>query len=132
MAAHNARCQDAPIGLLVLQGLFMKNANAIQAFTALGQELRLNVFRLIVQRGGKGITPSEIVVLLGIPAATLSFHLKELSAAGLVQSTRDGRKLIYRPQVGFLQDLVAFLAENCCGGEPCGFVLPEAVRKRVK
>lgn len=97
----------------------MKNSAAVSAFTALGQESRLNVFRLIVQRADKGVTPSELIVLLGVPAATLSFHLKELSNAGLVRAIRDGRNLIYKPEFDQIKDLVSFLLENCCGGEPC-------------
>ena len=62
----------------------MNNQNAITAFLALGQESRLNIFRLIVQRGDTGLTPSELIEQLGIPNATLSFHLKELTRAGLL------------------------------------------------
>jgi ArsR family transcriptional regulator, arsenate/arsenite/antimonite-responsive transcriptional repressor len=61
----------------------MKNTDAITAFLALGQESRLNIFRLIVQRGDEGLTPSQIIEKLGIPNATLSFHLKELVQADL-------------------------------------------------
>lgn len=98
----------------------MKNSTAVSAFTALGQELRLNVFRLIVQRANKGVTPSEIVELLGIPGATLSFHLKELTNARLVSFERHSRRLIYRPELQFMNELLEFLSENCCGGIPCG------------
>lgn len=98
----------------------MKNANAIAAFNALGQESRLNIFRLVVQRADTGVTPSEMVELLGIPAATLSFHLKELLSAGLLSVERQSRSLIYRPQLEFMNELVGFLSENCCGGRPCG------------
>jgi ArsR family transcriptional regulator, arsenate/arsenite/antimonite-responsive transcriptional repressor len=98
----------------------MKNSIAVTAFTALGQESRLNVFRLIVQRANKGVTPSEIIELLGIPGATLSFHLKELANSGLVSFERQSRSLIYKPEPKFINDLVAFLSENCCGGVPCG------------
>lgn len=109
----------------------MKNSLAVIALTALGQESRLNVFRLIVQRANKGVTPSELVVLLGIPAATLSFHLKELSHAGLIVVTRDGRRLIYRPNFKLVEDLVAFLSENCCGGEPCSLSDPVKSSKKI-
>lgn len=109
----------------------MRNNTAVTAFTALGQESRLNVFRLIVQRADQGVTPSEIVVLLGIPAATLSFHLKELTHAGLIRATRDGRNLIYRPKVGFVEELVSFLSENCCGGKPCALSKPVKHQKKV-
>lgn len=97
----------------------MKNTNAIAAFLALGQESRLNIFRLIVQRGELGLTPGEIIEKLGIPNATLSFHLKELVQANLLLVERQSRHLIYRPNASLVQDLSAFLLDNCCGGQPC-------------
>jgi len=97
----------------------MKNADALQAFLALGQESRLNIFRLIVQRGEFGLTPSEIIEKLGIPNATLSFHLKELVKANLLLVERQSRNLIYRPHAQLVQDLSAFLLDNCCGGKAC-------------
>lgn len=97
----------------------MKNNIALAAFEALGQESRLNIFRLIVQRGDAGLTPSEIIELLGIPAATTSFHLKELHRAKLLTVEREGRMLRYRPNGKFVNDLIGFLAENCCGGNSC-------------
>lgn len=110
----------------------MKNSVAVSAFTALGQESRLNVFRLIVQRANKGVTPSEMVVLLGIPAATLSFHLKELLSAGLVRVTREGRNLIYQPEFALINELVGFLSENCCGGEPCALNATLLTKSKTK
>ena len=97
----------------------MKNADAINAFLALGQETRLNIFRLIVQRGNVGLTPGQIIEKLGIPNATLSFHLKELVSASLLLVERQSRNLIYRPNVRLVQDLSGFLLENCCGGKSC-------------
>ncbi|WP_114663382.1 ArsR/SmtB family transcription factor [Polynucleobacter necessarius] len=97
----------------------MKNADAISAFLALGQETRLNIFRLIVQRGDIGLTPSQIIEKLGIPNATLSFHLKELVGADLLLVERQSRNLIYRPNAKLVQDLSGFLMENCCGGKSC-------------
>lgn len=97
----------------------MKNSDAISAFLALGQESRLNVFRLIVQRGEAGLTPSQMVEKLGIPNATLSFHLKELVHAKLLVVERQGRNLIYRPHVALVEKLSAFLLDNCCGGMSC-------------
>jgi DNA-binding transcriptional ArsR family regulator len=97
----------------------MKNSKAISAFLALGQETRLNVFRLIVQRGDVGLTPSEIIENLGIPNATLSFHLKDLVDADLLLVERQGRNLIYRPNAQQVQQLSEFLLDNCCGGKPC-------------
>jgi DNA-binding transcriptional ArsR family regulator len=97
----------------------MKNTQAISAFLALGQETRLNVFRLIVQRGDKGLTPSEIIEKLGIPNATLSFHLKDLVDAELLLVERQSRNLIYRPHAEQVQKLSEFLLDNCCGGKSC-------------
>jgi DNA-binding transcriptional ArsR family regulator len=97
----------------------MKNSEAIFTFLALGQESRLNIFRLIVQKGEVGLTPSEIIEQLGIPNATLSFHLKELINANLLLVERQSRNLIYRPNAQWVRELSAFLLENCCGGKPC-------------
>ena len=72
----------------------MKNTDAIQVLLALGQETRLNIFRLIVQRGDIGLTPSQLIEKLGIPNATLSFHLKELFNAKLLLVERQSRNLI--------------------------------------
>ena len=97
----------------------MDNQSAIRAFLALGQETRLNIFRLIVQRGDIGLTPSELIEMLGVPNATLSFHLKELVRAELLLVERQSRNLIYRPNAGLVQELSGFLLDNCCGGKPC-------------
>ena len=105
----------------------MTNNDAINAFLALGQETRLNIFRLVVQRGDTGLTPSELIEKLGIPNATLSFHLKELARADLLVVERQSRNLIYRPNAELVQALSGFLLENCCGGKPC---LPR--KKKIK
>lgn len=107
----------------------MNNQQAIIAFLALGQESRLNIFRLIVQRGDQGLTPGEIIVKLGIPNATLSFHLKELCRAQLITVERQSRHLRYRPNALLVQSLSEFLLENCCGGKPC---TPQLVSKKLK
>ncbi len=97
----------------------MKNSEAVEAFIALGQESRLNVFRLIVQKGDVGLTPSQIIEKLGIPNATLSFHLKELFQANLITVERQSRNLIYRPNAKLVESLSEFLLDNCCGGKSC-------------
>ena len=97
----------------------MENKIAVKAFLALGQESRLNVFRLIVQKGDVGLTPKDIVEILGIPNATLSFHLKELVQADLIVVERVSRNLFYRPNPLTINALSAFLVENCCGGQSC-------------
>jgi predicted transcriptional regulator len=107
----------------------MQNSNAISVFLALGQESRLNIFRLIVQRGALGLTPGEIIEKLGIPNATLSFHLKELVRAHLLLVERQSRNLIYRPNASLVQDVSAFLLDNCCGGQSCA---PVKANKKSK
>ena len=97
----------------------MNNIDAVNVFLALGQETRLNTFRLIVQRGDVGLTPSEISEKLGISNGTLSFHLKELFNAKLILVERKGRNLIYRPAADRIDKLSNFLLENCCGGKSC-------------
>jgi len=97
----------------------MNNTDAIAAFLALGQETRLNVFRLIVQRGEAGLTPSSLIEQLAIPQATLSFHLKELARARLLLVERQGRQLIYRPNALLVESLSDFLLENCGSGQSC-------------
>lgn len=110
-------CHDAVIYFHIIGN--MTNNDAINAFLALGQETRLNIFRLVVQRGDTGLTPSELIEKLGIPNATLSFHLKELTRANLLLVERQSRHLIYRPNAELVQALSGFLLENCCGGQPC-------------
>jgi len=92
----------------------MKSAEAIQALSALASEPRLSVFRLLVKRGPQGYTPSELMERLEVAAPTLSFHLKELTHAGLVTSRREGRNLYYSPSLERMNSLVTFLTENCC------------------
>ena len=92
----------------------MKSKEAIDSLGALASEARLAVFRLLVKRGPSGYTPSELVERLGVPAPTLSFHLKELVNAGLLGSRREGRNLYYSPNFERMRALVGFLTENCC------------------
>jgi len=100
----------------------MKLKDAIDALGALASEARLAVFRLLVKRGPDGYTPSELSDRLGVPAPTLSFHLKELVRAELVVSRREGRNLYYSPNFECTHALVGFLTENCCSlaDEACG------------
>ena len=92
----------------------MKTSDAIGSLAALASEARLAVFRLLVKRGPQGFTPSELAERLDIPPPTLSFHLRELSHAGLVTSTREGRNLYYSPNFERMNGLVAYLTDNCC------------------
>jgi len=96
----------------------MEAKNAIDALAALAQDSRLAVFRLLVREGSAGLPAGAIAELLGIPAPTLSFHLNQLSAAGLVISRREGRSIIYAASFPGMRDLLGFLAEDCCQGRP--------------
>ena len=96
----------------------MKIKQAVIALTALAQESRLRIFRLLVPAGQAGVAAGDIADQLGIPAATLTFHLKELVHAGLIQSRREGRSIRYFLHVNGMRDLLTFLTEDCCRGDP--------------
>lgn len=102
----------------------MEEQQVVQALAALAQPHRLRVFRLLVTAGPLGLTPGAITEALEIPAATLSFHLKELSHAGLISQQRQGRYLIYRAAFAQMSALLAYLTENCCQGESCTPAVP--------
>ena len=97
----------------------METNQAIAALTALGQETRLAVFRLLVQAGPEGHVAGEIAAALAVPGATLSFHLKELVHAGLVESESRGRNVCYRANFEAMNGLLAYLTHNCCAGRGC-------------
>lgn len=97
----------------------MEIINAVTALAALAQESRLNVFRLLVQAGPAGMAAGKISEASGIPPSSLSFHLKELAHAGMVNSRQEGRFVIYEASFSTIAALVTFLSENCCRGEPC-------------
>src|SRR5688572_18825516 len=100
----------------------MYEKQAVAALTALAQVSRLRVFRLLVPAGEGGLPAGEIAETLGIPNATLTFHLKELSHAGLIESRREGRSIVYSLRVSGMRDLLTFLTRDCCKGQPelCG------------
>ena len=86
------------------------------ALGALAQETRLDIFRLLVQRGPEGMPAGEIGARLGQPSTTMSFHLNQLRFAGLVTSRRQSRSIIYCANFKAMTDLLGYLTENCCGG----------------
>lgn len=92
----------------------MEKQNALSALAALAHETRLDVFRLLVRSGPGGLSAGAIADALELPAATLSFHLKELKSAGVVHCRRESRSLIYSPDFGAMAELLAYLGENCC------------------
>ena len=98
----------------------MKKSNAIATLAALAQESRLDVFRLLVQAGADGISAGQIGERLGLPSATLSFHLNQLKQAGLITFRREGRSLIYMAEYDAMNALLGYLTENCCQGDAAG------------
>lgn len=92
----------------------MLNKQAITILAALAQESRLAVYRLLIEHAPEGLAASAIAEKLGLPNATLSFHLKELSHAGLVSSRQSGRFIYYAPVIEAMNDLIGYLTDHCC------------------
>lgn len=97
----------------------MKTKAVVIALSALAQDSRLAIFRALVQAGPAGLSAGKIGVATGIPPSSLSFHLKELTYANMVRSHQEGRFVIYAANFTTMNALLAFLTENCCGGNPC-------------
>lgn len=97
----------------------MESSEAVESLSALAQDSRLQVYRLLVQAGPEGLAASDIAERVGIPANTLSFHLKTLSHADLVASRQEGRFIYYSANYAQMNALVGFLTESCCGGRSC-------------
>lgn len=97
----------------------METIAAITALAALAQDSRLTIFRLLVQAGQEGLSVGEIKETLGLPGSSLSFHLKELSHAGLIGARQESRFIYYSANYKTMNELLNFLTENCCGGKTC-------------
>lgn len=97
----------------------METLTAAERLAALGHESRLSIYRLLVEAGPNGLIASAIAETLGLPAATLSFHLSHLSRVGLVKGERESRFIRYSAEYGAMDALIGFLTRNCCQGEPC-------------
>ena len=97
----------------------MESEQVVRSLAALAQPLRLQVFRALVVAGQSGLTPGTMAEGLGAPANTLSFHLKELSHAGLVTQERSGRNIVYRAAFAHMNALLNYLTDNCCQGAAC-------------
>ena len=111
----------------------MERQDAVSALAALAHETRLDLFRLLVRAGPEGLPAGAASEALGRPAATLSFHLKELKSAGLIRCEREGRSRIYSPDFATANALVGFLSENCCQGVgAAGGCGPTAGARRVR
>lgn len=108
----------------------MDEASVVRSLAALAQPVRLQVFRALVIAGPRGMTPGTMAEGLGMPASSLSFHLKELTHAGLVTSERSSRNLIYRADFARMNGVLAYLSANCCQGEACAGDAPAACSPR--
>lgn len=97
----------------------MDEADVVKALAALAHPIRLQIFRALVVSGPPGLTPGVMQEGLGIAAATLSFHLKELAVAGLVTAERRSRYIVYRAAFGQMNAVLGYLTENCCQGAGC-------------
>ena len=97
----------------------MEENDVVRSLAALAQPVRLQVFRALVVRGATGLTPGTMAEALSIPPNTLSFHLKELTHAGLVTQERSSRNIIYRAAFERMNSLLGYLTENCCQGANC-------------
>jgi len=102
----------------------METKHVLAALAALAQESRLAIFRLLIQASPSGLPAGKIGEQLAITSSALSFHLKELTHAGLVTPRQEGRFVIYTAQFDTMSELVGFLTENCCAGVPCGIDAP--------
>ena len=108
----------------------MESKTAVASLAALAQDARLAIFRLLVQKGPEGLCVGDIAAKFGMAAATLSFHLKELTGAGLLLARQEGRFIYYAPNFEEMNALVSYLTENCCGGETCATACKPVARKR--
>ncbi|MBA3564968.1 MAG: helix-turn-helix transcriptional regulator [Gammaproteobacteria bacterium] len=97
----------------------MEKKQALEVLTGLSQETRLDIFRLLVERGPEGQPAGKIGDRLGLPAATLSFHLAHLERCGLLDAEKAGRSIIYSANFEAMTALMAFLSENCCRESAC-------------
>lgn len=97
----------------------MDSTTTIRALAALAQEHRLAAFRLLVQAGEAGLPAGAIAEAVGAPASSMSFHLAQLTNAGLIRQKRQSRSLIYSADYAAMGGLMAYLTENCCGGQSC-------------
>jgi DNA-binding transcriptional ArsR family regulator len=97
----------------------MEDSEVVRSLAALAHPARLQVFRALVVVGRQGLTPSTMAEALSMPAATLSFHLKELMHAGLVTQERAGRNLVYRAAYDHMNAVLAYLTAHCCQGAGC-------------
>jgi len=109
----------------------MKTPEALKALAALAQDTRLAIYRLLVQAGKDGLSVGTIADKLDLAPATLSFHLKELANAALIEGRQDGRFVYYSANYAQMNGLLAYLTENCCAGSGCATTCAPTPRKRT-
>ena len=102
----------------------MDKYRVLIALSALAQETRLDIFRYLVEVGPSGVPAGQIGERLNVPWATHSFHLKTLQHAGVLERKRQSRSIIYSANFATMNGVVAYLTENCCGGQPEACALP--------
>ena len=110
----------------------MDTLAVVNALSALAQEHRLALFRLLIQAGEQGMPAGAIADALGVPNSSLSFHLAALTKAGLIRQARQSRSLIYTADYAAMNELVGYLMENCCGGAQCSTSAAEPTRERKR
>jgi len=110
----------------------MKNMEAARALSALGHETRLSIFRALVQAGPEGLAAGDIGRMLDLAPNALSFHLKDLTHAGLTESRQSGRFVIYSAVYPAMTGLLDFLTENCCGGFDCAVTAASPNESRAR
>jgi ArsR family transcriptional regulator len=110
----------------------MENKDVVLALSALAQETRLAIFRALVQSGPAGMSAGDIAKHLEVAPSLLTFHLKELIHARLIKQERSGRSLISSANFEIMNGLLAYLTENCCGGNPCSPVGSEVCPSEEK
>lgn len=103
----------------------MNPTQAVLLLSSIAQEARLAIFRLLVQAGNEGLSAGVIGERLKIPASTLSFHLKELNHAGMIEAKQVSRYVYYSANYGVMNGLIGYLTENCCAGTPENTCLPD-------
>ena len=109
----------------------MKATLAVNRLAALAQESRLAVFRVLVEAGPEGLCVGDIGAKLKVAPPTLSFHLKELTNAGLIRPRQDGRFIYYAPDFKAMNDLIGYLTDNCCGGQACEAACAPATKEKA-
>lgn len=110
----------------------MNTAHALEALAGLAQKTRLAIFRHLVELGPEGACPGDLAAAVGVAAPTLSFHLRTLLQAGLIDAEQHGRSITYRANFEAMRGLIGYLGDNCCGGDAsrCAPVTATPVRAR--